>query len=185
MNFSSQTIWMLNLVVPLIIVLLIKLENHLILFHFFLLEAQSITFSYITNYGHGHTAIHIFGTRGLRSWKIDNTGIFLDKIIIPTHVYKLVEQVLFLCIKLVLMQEIKMHFLINSSIIIKRELKLMILQTYPSLPQFYRSPPHDHSAYIWPLFWLFKCLFFLLLHTTVLDKSEYFLWLQCKANKSH
>lgn len=142
MNFSSQTIWILNLVVSLIIVLLIKLENHLILFHFFLLEAQSITFSYIKNYGHRHTAIHIFGTRGLRSWKIDNTGIFLEKIIIPTHVYKLVEQVLFLCIKLILMQEIKMHFLINSSIISKRELKLMILQTYPSLPQFYRSPPH-------------------------------------------
>lgn len=38
--------------------------------------------------------MHIFGTRGLRSWKIDNTGIFLETIIIPTHVYKLDEQVL-------------------------------------------------------------------------------------------
>lgn len=76
--------------------LLIKLKNHLILFHVFLSEAQSITFSYIKNYSHRHTAIHIFGTRGLRSWKIDNTSTFLEMIIIPTHVYKLVEQVFFL-----------------------------------------------------------------------------------------
>lgn len=82
--------------VPLIIMLLIKLENLLILFRFFLLEAQSFTFSYIKNYAHRPTAIHIFGMRGFRSWKTDNTGIFLETIIIPTRVHKLVEQVLFL-----------------------------------------------------------------------------------------
>lgn len=50
-NLDSQSTCMQ---VPLIIMLLIKLENHLILFHFFLLEAQSIAFSYIKNYGHRH-----------------------------------------------------------------------------------------------------------------------------------
>jgi len=50
--------------------LLIKLENHLILFHFFLLEAQSITFSYIKNYGHRHKQYTLLalGDSGLENW---------------------------------------------------------------------------------------------------------------------
>lgn len=109
-NFPSHTIWVLNLVVPFIIMLLIKRENNLILFPFLLLEAQSITFSYIKHQGHRHSAVHGLGTGGPRSWKIGNTSTFLEMITIPTHVYKLVEWVLFPRIKWILMQEIKMHF---------------------------------------------------------------------------
>lgn len=95
MNFFSQTIWILNLVVLLIIMLLIKLENHLILFLFF--PVRSTIYLLIHNelqpQAHGDSR---FGTRGLGSGKIDNTGTFLEMIVIPSHVYKLVEQVLFL-----------------------------------------------------------------------------------------
>lgn len=161
MNFFSQTIWILNLVVLLIIMLLIKLENHLILFFFFPVRS---TIYYLLIHKELQPQAHSdsrFGTRGLRSWKIDNTGTFLEMIIIPTHVYKLVEQVLFLWIKLILMQEIKTHFLvINTSMIRKRGLKLTILQTYPSFPQSYRSPPRWATCRYLPLLFVIHMLLF-------------------------